>query len=102
MHSIVVEPIELETLSSAAVEVAPVVHAGDLSLVGHVRVRLMVTLGDIELPLSDLFDLKTGAVLALDRALDEPVTLALNGKPIATAHLVAVGDHFGVQIEKVL
>lgn len=102
MSSLLVEPIELESLSGAAVNVAPLPLAGDLSLVGHVRVRLTANLGDVDLPLSELFELKTGAVLALDRALDEPVTLSLNGKPVATAHLVAVGDHFGVQIERVL
>lgn len=102
MNSVLVEPIELEPLTARSIEASALPLAGDLSLVGHVRVRLSAMLGDVELPLSELFDLKTGAVLALDRGLDEPVTLALNGKPVATALLVAVGDQFGVQIEKVL
>lgn len=102
MNSVLVEPIELESLSLSHAEAAASPLATDLSLVGHVRVRLTATLGDVELPLAELFELKAGAVVALDRALDQPVTLALNGKPVATAHLVAVGDHFGVQIEKVL
>jgi flagellar motor switch protein FliN/FliY len=102
MNSVLVEPIELEPLSDSGVDGSPLSLPGDLSLVGHVQVRLTAALGEVELPLAELFDLKAGTVLGLDRALDEPVTLALNGKPIATAHLVAVGDHFGVQIEKVL
>jgi flagellar motor switch protein FliN/FliY len=101
MSSILVESIELEPFAESGAGGVPLALSGDLSLVGHVQVRLTAALGEMELPLSELFDLKTGAVLRLDRSLDEPVTLSLNGKPVATAHLVAVGDHFGVQIERV-
>lgn len=102
MNSVLVEPIGLETIE-AAVESGDVpVIQDDLSVVGHVMVRMTALLGDVELPLSELFDLKPGAVVTLDRQLDEPVTLALDGKAVATGHLVAVGEHFGVQIERVL
>jgi len=56
----------------------------------------------VELSLAELFELKSGKVLSLGQALDEPVVLQLNGKSVATAQLVAVGDHFGVQIVQVL
>jgi len=102
MSSVLVEPLELETLVTPASDEPTTSLATDLSMVGHVRVSLTAILGDVELPLAELMDLKAGVIVALDRQLDEPVTLALNGKPVATAHLVAVGDHFGVQIEKVL
>lgn len=74
----------------------------DMSHLDHVRVRLTAVLGDTEVALSELLALKKGQVLALRQALDDVVTLQLDGKPVATAHLVAVGDCFGVQIGQVL
>lgn len=102
MNSVLVEPIGLDVIEPAVQAGEAPVTGGDLAAVGHVLVRMTALLGDVELPLSELFELKSGAVVTLDRALDEPVTLALNGKAVATGHLVAVGEHFGVQIERVL
>ena len=102
MNSVMVEPLELESLTDIKAEEHAPNLTSDLSVVGHVRVRLTAHVGDVELPLAELFELKSGVVLGLDQHLDEPVMLALNGKMVATAHLVAVGDCFGVQIEKVL
>lgn len=102
MNSVLVEPIGFETIEPSVQDDAAPVMQGDLSVVGHVMVRMTALLGDVELPLSELFELKPGAVVTLDRQLDEPVTLALDGKAVATGHLVAVGEHFGVQIERVL
>jgi len=103
MNSVLVEPLILESLREAE---APVSHdraaPPDFGLVGHVKVQLNAMLGDVEVSLAELFELKSGNVLALGQALDEPVVLQLNGKPVATAQLVAVGDHFGVQIVQVL
>lgn len=73
-----------------------------MSHVDHVRVRLTAVLGDTEIALSELLSLKKGQVLPLRQSLDDLVVLQLDGKPVATAHLVAVGDCFGVQIGQVL
>ncbi|MET4674941.1 MULTISPECIES: FliM/FliN family flagellar motor C-terminal domain-containing protein [unclassified Luteibacter] len=102
MNSVLVEPLLLEPLSPPAETTVGASIAPDLSMVGHVRVKLTAALGEADVPLSELFDLKTGHIVELDSLLDQPITLSLNGKPVATAHLVAVGDHFGVQIVKVL
>ncbi|WP_266158307.1 FliM/FliN family flagellar motor C-terminal domain-containing protein [Dyella silvatica] len=103
MSSIVVEPLILEPLVEAvAPERLEKVGVPDLSLVDHVQVRLTAVLGEMELTVAELFDLKTGKVLALQQLLDDTIVLQLNGKAVATAHLVAVGDCFGVQIAQVL
>lgn len=105
MNSVLVEPLALPPLADAeaageAISIRAA--APDLSLVGHVKVRLTAVLGDAEVSLAELFELKAGKVLTLGQGLEEPVILQLNGKPVATAQLVAVGDHFGVQIVQVL
>jgi flagellar motor switch protein FliN/FliY len=105
MNSVLVEPLELSTLTDAEVpeERAPAsIAMPDLDLVGHVKVRLTAILGEVEVSLAELFELKIGKVLTLGQGLEEPVTLQLNGKAVAAAQLVAVGDYFGVQIVQVL
>lgn len=70
----------------------------DLSMVGHVQVELAVQLGTVALSLEKLLALREGEVLAMQEALDAPVTLLLNGKPVARGELMAVEDQLGVRI----
>ena len=72
-----------------------------LDLVEHVEVKLTIGLGSAELPIGELFQLGSGRVIELDRDVDAPVDVLLNGRVIARGHLVAVGDRFGVQIAEI-
>ena len=95
-----VEPLLLDELHDAGADGEATGLA--MSHVDHVRVRLTAVLGDTEIALSELMNLKKGVVLSLRQSLEDAVVLQLDGKPVATAHLVAVGDCFGVQIAQVL
>jgi flagellar motor switch protein FliN/FliY len=72
-----------------------------LDLVNHVKVQLMVAVGSAEIEIGRLFALGTGETLVLDREVDAPVDVRLNGKLIARGELVAAGDHFGVRITEI-
>lgn len=74
----------------------------NLSLLGHVNVKLDVVVGQTELTVDRLFALAQGDVVTLDAGLDEPVKIRLDGKTIALGHLMAVGDQFGVKITEIL
>jgi flagellar motor switch protein FliN/FliY len=102
MNSLLVEPLLLEPLSDAPNLAAPALVTEDFSVIGHVQVRLTAVLGDTELSVSELYGLRPGSVLPLDQALDQAIVLKLDGKPVATANLVAVGDCFGVQVVSIL
>lgn len=79
-------------------EVAAIPLGQDISLIGHVQVSMTAHVGTITLSVERLFDLKAGDVVAMNELLEAPLTLMLNGKPIATAELLAIDDHFGVRI----
>src|SRR5689334_17286850 len=72
-----------------------------LDLIEHVKVRVTVSLGDTEIPISRLFALGGGEVLALDREADAPVDIRVNDRLFARGVLVAVGDQFGVRITEI-
>ena len=89
----------------------PILHAGGvnaqtrlgerLDLIEHVNVRVTVSLGETEIPISRLFSLASGDVLALDREADAPVDIRVNERLVARGVLVAVGDQFGVRITEI-
>jgi len=77
---------------------APAAAAADISLVGHVEVSLTAQVGTISMPIERLFGLQNGDVVSMNELLDAPLTLLLNGRPVARGELLAVDDHFGVRI----
>lgn len=62
------------------------------------KVQLLVRVGEVELTVGQLLAARENAVLPLDRLLDEPVDLLLEGQVVARGELVAVGDCFGVRV----
>jgi len=97
----VVNRIELPPLLEAQTSERSSVVGERLDLVGHVKVRLAVTLGTAELTIDKLFSLAANDVVSLDRDLEAPVDVRLNDKVIARGTLVAVGDNFGVRITEI-
>ena len=69
-----------------------------LELIRNVKVSLSALLGKCEITVSELFALKEGAVLPLDRDTREPVDIYLDGRLVGRAELVVVGDNFGLRI----
>lgn len=74
----------------------------DLSLIRDVNVSLNARVGTASLSVDKLFSLKEGEVVELAEAVDQPIVLELDGKPVARGHLVAVEDRFGIRITDVL
>ena len=66
-----------------------------------VKTTVNVVAGRAEASVGELLALKEGAVLSLDRAVDAPFDVVLDGTVLARGQLVAVGEHFGVRITEV-
>lgn len=97
-----VERIELdEALAVDNKKSAPLIKR-DLSLVKHVVVELTVDVGTVEMSVDALFALKSGDIVKMLQQVNEPMTLRLDGKAVARGSLVAVDDHFGIQLTDIL
>ena len=100
-----VQPIELPVLDTvpardaqaAMPELATTTAAATNPLHG-IRTRLSVVLGSIELTVGELLGAKEQQVLRLDRSIEHPVDVMLEGQVVARGMLVAVGENFGVRI----
>jgi len=74
---------------------------GNLDLLMDVELPVMLRFGSRQATLREVLDLATGAVLELDREVQEPVDLVLNGKLIARGDVVVVDGNYGLRITEV-
>lgn len=93
-----IENIELQELTASTSDGSPILSKVDLSLCGHINASAEVKVCSIEMTISELFNLKVGDVVKSKETVDSPMTLIMNGKPIARGNLVAVDDKFGFEI----
>ena len=70
----------------------------NLNPIHSVKATLSVRVGEVELTVGDLINAKSAQVFALDRRVDQPVDVLLEGSVVARGELVAVGDHFGIRV----
>jgi flagellar motor switch protein FliN len=64
----------------------------------QIKTRLHVCVGEATVTVGELLAAKEYQVFVLDRAIDQPVDMLLEGKLVARGHLVAVDDQFAVRI----
>lgn len=66
--------------------------------IGSVPLNVSVQLCQIELSLKELLSLEPGKLFPLKNNPSAPVTLVVNGKNIAHAELVYLGDKLGIRL----
>lgn len=77
---------------------APIATLGAESPLRYVKARLTVCVGTAEITVGELLGATEQHVLRLDRAVDQPVEVLLEGHVVARGILVAVDDRFAVRI----
>ncbi len=89
-----------EELSSAASPAPAGGSAGriDLELLMDVQVTLTVEIGRARLPIKDLLALNQGSIVSLDREVNEPLDLMVNGTLIARGEVVESDGRFGLRL----
>jgi flagellar motor switch protein FliN/FliY len=71
-------------------------------LIMNIPVSLSVELGRSKMKVKDIMSLAPGAVVELDKPVEEPVSLYANGKLIAKGEVVVVENALGIKITEVL
>jgi flagellar motor switch protein FliN/FliY len=70
----------------------------NLKLVMDVELNVSLRFGQRQLPLREVLELASGSVIELDRQVDDPVELLLDGKVIARGEAVIVDGNYGLRI----
>ncbi len=76
--------------------------AANLDLVMDVELNVMLRFGQRQLALREVLDLASGSVVELDRQVDEPVELVLDGRVIARGEAVIIDGNYGMRITQLI
>lgn len=67
-----------------------------------VPVNLSIEVGRTHLPLKEVLDTREGTVIELEKLLDEPLDILVNGALVAHGVVVLANDRFGIQITDIV
>jgi flagellar motor switch protein FliN/FliY len=84
---------------------APAQHSageGNLDLLMDVELEVTLRFGERSMLLRDILELGEGSVVELDRQVEEPVDLLLDGKLIARGEVVVVDGNYGLRVQEML
>lgn len=70
----------------------------DLNMILDMPLRVSVCLGSKEIEIKDLLELNIGTLIEINRLLDEPVDICVNGEVVAKGEVVIAGESFGVNV----
>ncbi|MDR0842485.1 MAG: flagellar motor switch protein FliN [Acidobacteriota bacterium] len=73
----------------------------NMDLLLDVDLPVSVAFGYSEMALKDVVKLGTGAVIELNKSVNDPVTIIVNQKPIARGEVVMVDGNYGVRVLEV-
>ncbi len=91
-----------EVAAAGASGIAMALPAGAaMNLVKDIPVTLSIELGRTRMSLKELLELEQGAVIELDRMVDEPMDVLVNGTLVAHGEVVVIDDTFGVRLTDV-
>jgi flagellar motor switch protein FliN/FliY len=73
----------------------------NLDLVLDVELNVTLRFGQRKLTLREVLELTSGSVIELDRQVEEPVELLLDGKVIARGEAVVIDGNYGLRVTEV-
>jgi|SRR5271165_519750 len=88
--------------ASAAPTTATTPREPNVDLLLGVNLNLTLRFGQRSLQLKEILDLNAGAIIELDREVEEPADLLLGDKVIARGQVVIVDGNYGLRITEVV
>lgn len=92
--------VPVQEFQESAGSAKTVTSSGEINLdaLMDVQVNLSVEIGRSKLAIKDLIQLSPGSVVELDRMVEEPLDLMVNGTLIARGEVVVVDGQFGLRL----
>lgn len=66
-----------------------------------VELEVVVRFGVTNMPLREVVQMGTGSMLELNRVIDAPVEILVNGRPLARGDVVVIDGYYGVRITQI-
>jgi flagellar motor switch protein FliN/FliY len=74
----------------------------NIDLLESVRLTLTAELGRTRATMQDIHELGDQSLVELEKTVDQPIDIMLNGELFARGEVVTVGENFGVRISEIL
>ena len=74
----------------------------NLGLMLDIELNVLLRFGQRQLTLREVLDLTCGSVVELDRRVDEPVELLLDGRVIARGEAAIVDGNYGLRVTEIV
>ncbi len=78
------------------------IEIANLQMVMDIELSVVARLGELEMPIYEILRLGPGAILEIDKLVDEPVELLVNDKLVARGDVVVVDEKFGIRITEIV
>jgi flagellar motor switch protein FliN/FliY len=92
----------VQNIAAKALSYPAAIPSANLDLVMDVELNVTLRFGQRQLSLREVLDLTSGSVVELDRQVDEPVELVLDGRVVARGEAVIIDGVYGMRITQVL
>ena len=79
-----------------------IMQASDTGAILDVEVEITAVLGTATMPISQILKLGRGAVVELDRGVNEDIEIHANNRTVATGEVVVVESQLGVNINEIV
>jgi flagellar motor switch protein FliN/FliY len=73
----------------------------DPSRILNLEVPVIVQLAERTMPMADIMNLTTGAIIEFEKSADDDLDLMINNKCIGRGNAVKVGENFGLRINTI-
>ncbi len=67
-----------------------------------IEIDIVVRFGSTKMHLAEILKIGSGSIIELDRTVDEPVELLVNGHLLARGQVVVINGYYGVKITEVV
>ena len=94
---VVVSPLEISDIRNAKKPT----NKNEISLIKDIPVTISVELGRKRMGINEVLHLSPGALITLQRQINEPIDLFVNDKLIGHGEIVAIDNYFGVRITNI-
>lgn len=74
----------------------------NIDLILDVPIEVSVILGRTKKTIKEVLELANGSLIELDKLVEEPVEILVNGKIVAEGEVVVVNENFGVRITNIV
>ena len=90
--------VEKETEPTTQQAAATTEAVKNLDLIMDIDLEVKIRIGEKYMLIKDILDLKDGSIIELEKNIEEPMDILVNGKIVAKGVVVVVGGRFGVKI----